>query len=82
PFNPETTIEYQLPEAIRLRIEIYDLLGRKIRSLLPSIMQVPGYYKITWDGKNDADSVVDSGIYTCRLTCENYVESIKLLMLK
>ena len=80
PFNPATTIVYQLPEATWLRIEIYDVLGRKIKSLLPYARQEPGYYQVSWDGRNDHNHPVASAVYILFLRSEKYQQAIKMVM--
>lgn len=62
PFNSSTTIEYQLNTAARIRISIYDLLGRRVKLLLDSF-QTPGLHKVKWNGDNELEISVASGIY-------------------
>ena len=52
PFNPGTVIEYGLPKASRIKLEIYNILGQKVMTLLDK-EQSPGTYKMAWDGKYD-----------------------------
>jgi len=66
PFNAETTIEYALPEATRVRITIYNLLGHQVRTLVDEY-QSAGFKKIKWDGRGDAGYEVGSGVYFLRL---------------
>ena len=67
PFNPSTTIEYDLgfgdgPNQ-RVNLNIYDLLGRSIKTLLFNEEQTIGRYQIRWDGKDENDIPVSSGVY-------------------
>ncbi|GAB4363621.1 MAG: hypothetical protein Kow0042_01640 [Calditrichia bacterium] len=62
PFNPCTTLEYQLPVGGKGSLIIYDLLGRKIKTLFRG-MQPAGTHRVTWDGTNDRGRSVPSGIY-------------------
>jgi protocatechuate 3,4-dioxygenase beta subunit len=62
PFNPITHIQFSLPEAQQTRIVIYDILGRQIRELADNFYQA-GYHTISWDGTDESDRVVSSGIY-------------------
>jgi len=66
PFNPTTIIEYALPKASQVRIQIFNILGQKVRNLLDE-PQEPGYKMIHWDGKDDYGKEVSSGIYFYRI---------------
>ncbi|MBN2000432.1 S8 family serine peptidase [candidate division KSB1 bacterium] len=66
PFNPVTVIEYQLPYLSRVRIEIYDMMGRKVKTLVDK-MENAGYCKVEWDSKNEAGKNVSSGVYIYRI---------------
>jgi predicted outer membrane repeat protein len=66
PFNPETVIGFALPDAGNVRLEIFDLLGRKVVTLLEGPMN-PGAHQVRWDGFNQQGSPVASGIYLYRL---------------
>ncbi len=81
PFNASTLITYAVTRYSRVKINIYDLLGGKIRSLLDDEKE-KGIYNITWNGKNDFGTVVSSGIYFCVMNCEGKFSSLKLLLLK
>jgi len=62
PFNPETVIQYAIPEKSLVRIEIYDISGRTIKSLVEE--QTPaGVHQLKWDGRNDFGNQVSSGVY-------------------
>ena len=65
PFNPETTIRYQIPCPALVEIKIYNLSGQEICTLVNRVHQ-PGHYSIKWDGKTAAGQEVASGIYICR----------------
>ena len=76
PFNPTTTIKYQLPENGLVRLEVFDILGREVSTLV-SGRQGAGYYNVTFNGSN-----VPSGVYFYRLQAGNYTNTKKLLLLK
>ncbi len=76
PFNPTTSIRYALPEESRVIINIYDILGRKVETLI-DIQQQAGYYDITW---NSSDKT--SGIYFARIEAGDFSKSIKMILLK
>jgi hypothetical protein len=67
PFNPTTTIAYCLREPARVRLTIYDVIGREVRQLVDR-EEAPGEYNVTWDARNSDGHSVASGIYIYRLT--------------
>jgi flagellar hook assembly protein FlgD len=76
PFNPVTTIEYQLATAGQVRIEIYNIKGQKVTELLNK-EQDAGNYTFNWDAAG-----MNSGIYFIRLSCGEYRKTSKVLLLK
>jgi hypothetical protein len=82
PFNPVTKIRFDLPLDSRLRgndnivLEIYDILGREVITLINQPLQ-PGVYEAEFDGTN-----YPSGIYFCRLSSVNFNQSIKMILVK
>jgi hypothetical protein len=76
PFNAATVIRYALPEPADVRIDIYDLLGRKVETLVQK-QQPAGYHQVTWDAAARA-----SGLYFYRIQAGEYVESRKMVLLK
>ncbi len=87
PFNPSTYIQYDLPEASRVNLVIYDLLGREIKSLV--VGEVPaGYQNIRWNGTDATGKSVASGIYLYRFEVvslesdQRFSQSRKLLLLR
>ncbi|OGU74230.1 MAG: hypothetical protein A2V93_08005 [Ignavibacteria bacterium RBG_16_34_14] len=81
PFNPSTVIEYTVPKAQRIKIEIYDILGNKVKTLFDEDMYV-GKHKVGWNGDNDAGGRVSSGVYFYKLTSKDVVIARKLVFLK
>jgi hypothetical protein len=81
PFNPTTTIRYQLPEAVPVRLEIYDLLGRRVRTLVDGV-QEGGYYQVVWNGWDEAGVGAASGIYLYCLQAGTSRAVRKLVLLK
>ncbi|MBN1351977.1 S8 family serine peptidase [candidate division KSB1 bacterium] len=81
PFNPETTIKYQLPKATFAILKVYNLLGQQVRTLVDSEKKA-GFYQVHWDGRNDAGSVVSSGIYLYKIDADGYHKTRKMLLLK
>ncbi|MBI4429458.1 MAG: T9SS type A sorting domain-containing protein, partial [Ignavibacteriales bacterium] len=77
PFNPSTTIEFAVPEKGRVKLEIYNILGQKIATLIDGVLAA-GEYQSRWDAVR-----FGSGVYFSRLTTEgNVVLTRKMLLLK
>ncbi len=81
PFNPTTTIKYQLSEDAKVTLKIYNMLGQEIRTLV-NRNQGSGAYSVFWDGKNEFEENVCSGIYVYRLAANEQLKSRKMLFLK
>ncbi|NMC43630.1 MAG: T9SS type A sorting domain-containing protein, partial [candidate division Zixibacteria bacterium] len=82
PFNPTTTIEYDLPRQENVTLTIYDILGRKVKTLLDNRRQHAGRHWVIWDGRDDRGRVAASGIYFYRLTAGPFSESRKMMLVK
>jgi len=81
PFNPATSIEYDLPKHGHVRLTIYDVLGRHIRTLVETRQQA-GHFQTSWDGKNERNLPVTSGLYFCRMEAGEFVKVIKLALMR
>jgi len=81
PFNPQTTITYSLPGSGPVRMSIYDVSGRRIRSLVDDPNR-EGPHVVRWDGRDGRGVAVTSGVYFARLAFGNQVRSHKLVLLK
>ena len=81
PFNPETTIEYDVPALGEISISIFNLKGEKVRTLISGEHQ-PGNYFVKWQGLNDNNELVASGMYLYIITAPNYKQVKKCLFLK
>ncbi|MEE9442210.1 MAG: T9SS type A sorting domain-containing protein [candidate division Zixibacteria bacterium] len=81
PFNPFTTIDFSLPQAGDVKLEIFNLLGQRVRLLSDSHFPA-GTHKIIWDGLTDAGRQSASGIYLYRLTSEEFQQTRKMMLLK
>ena len=81
PFNPSTDIRYQLPEAGRVRLVIYDLLGRTVRVLADDRREA-GYHLISWDGRDETGRPVGSGIYLLRLEAGGLAQVRKMTLMR
>jgi len=76
PFNASTVIEYQLPVTSSVKLEVYNLLGNKVTTLVDGEQQA-GYSSVTWDA-----SEVSSGIYFYKLTAGDYTETKRMILVK
>jgi len=81
PFNPVTTIEYHLPRRSNVRIDIYNLIGQKVRTLVDG-EESAGSYSITWDGTSSSGEAISTGVYFYRFQAGDHVETKKMLLLK
>lgn len=81
PFNPSTRITYSILEGAPVKLDIYDILGRKIRTLVNEV-QNPNTYTLVWDGLDEHGSLVSGGIYFYRLQAGTSVETRKMVLLK
>ena len=81
PFNPVTTLRYDLPELTHVNIIIYDMLGRKIRTLINE-QQDPGYKSLIWNATNDYGKPVSAGIYLYQIQAGEYIQTKKMVLLK
>ena len=76
PFNANTTIEYEVPFSMRISLEIYDILGRKVETLIDGY-QDPGSYSVNWDA-----SRVSTGMYFYKFQADEYSETRRMSIIK
>ena len=81
PFNPITNIRYDIPEVSDVRIDIYNINGQKVRTLVSREHQ-PGRYKIQWNATNEFGSPVASGMYIYKIHAKDFTSVKKLLLMK
>ncbi len=81
PFNPETTISYDLAEGSEVRLEIYNVMGQLVNTLV-SEAQAAGRYRMRWSGQDAFGRQVASGVYFYRLQTEGFKAVRKLMLLK
>ncbi len=81
PFNPTTTIDFQIPKAVDVKMEVYNILGQSIQTLVNKPMQ-PGSYQINWNGKDRQGNSLSSGIYILHFKAGDFVETRRMLLLK
>jgi PKD repeat protein len=81
PFNPSTTIEYSLPTASQVVIEVFNVAGQKVKTLVDGPIEA-GVHSTAWDGLEENGTTAASGIYFYRLRAGTYSETRKMLLLK
>jgi hypothetical protein len=81
PFNPETRIRFQLAENSNVKLMIYDVLGRKVRTLVSKRMDA-GHHVLNWNGLNDAGADVASGMYIYRIKADDFIDHRKMLLIR
>jgi hypothetical protein len=81
PFNDQTTIPIYLPNDQEISLEIYNILGQRVKTLVKAKLR-EGYHRIMWDGRSDAGVAVGSGVYFYRLKAGTFVKTRKLILLK
>ncbi|MCL2063609.1 MAG: T9SS type A sorting domain-containing protein [Candidatus Cloacimonetes bacterium] len=87
PFNPETTIRFSVgnafvsSEPIHVSIDIYNIRGQKIKSLVNDF-RISGEHQVIWNGTDDFGHAVRSGVYFYQMTTDDYRETKRMLMLK
>ncbi len=81
PFNPVTTIRYELPKSGSVRLEVFDILGRVVRTLVDQTQEA-GYHSISWDGRNDMGEALSSGVYYLRMEAGQYRAVVKMALVR
>jgi len=81
PFNPITTLRYNLPGNSIVNLVIYDMLGKQVKTLVDQAQEA-GYRKVVWDATNDYGKPVSAGIYLYRIQVGEYISTKKIVLLK
>jgi hypothetical protein len=81
PFNPTTTIAFELPEAVDVDVAVYNLVGQRLRTLV-SEHKAPGRYQVVWDGKDDSKRDVSSGVYFYRYRAGDFWATRRMLLVR
>ena len=81
PFNLLTSIHYSVAGFSFVDIGVYDILGRRVKTLVHQ-PRIGGEYRVQWGGENDQGTVVGSGVYLCRLEAGDETDTHKMLLLK
>jgi hypothetical protein len=81
PFNPTTTIRYDLPLGTDVHLVVFDILGREVRTLVNK-KQEAGFKSVKWNGKNDMGQTVSAGMYFYRIQAGSFSKVQKMVLLK
>jgi len=81
PFNPSTTLEYGLPEAADVRLNVFDIQGKKVKTWMIT-SQEAGWHEVIWDGRDMSGNLVSTGIYIYSLQAGEFVSTRKMLFVK
>ncbi len=81
PFNPLTTIEYDLAKQSYVSLILYDIMGREVIKLVNQEM-LPGYHSIIWNTRNNLGFPVSAGVYFYQLQTKDFVKTRKMILLK
>ena len=81
PFNPLTSIKYDLPNISMVNISVYNMMGRKVKTLVNGI-QNPGFKTVQWNAKNELNSTVSAGLYIYTIQADGFKETKRMILLK
>jgi len=81
PFNPATTIAYDLPAPAHVTLEIFNVLGQKVRTLVDDYQEA-GAQTVVWDGRDSGNREVATGVYFYKIRAGDFTDSKKMLLLK
>ncbi len=81
PFNPTTTINFSVPQKSTVKLIVYDILGKEVKTLINSEKDA-GSYKVQWNGTNNKGLTVSTGIYIYRISAGNFVSEKKMILMK
>jgi len=81
PFNPITTLRYDLPENSFVNITVYDLLGKKVKTLV-NTTQNAGFKSVIWNATNNQGNPVSAGVYLYKIQAGEFVQTKKMVLLK
>jgi len=82
PFNPVTTIRFALPADLTVRLEVYNVLGQYITTLIDGVYHTAGYYESIWDARDASGKIIPSGIYIYRITAGDFIETKSMILMK
>ncbi|MBU4446678.1 MAG: T9SS type A sorting domain-containing protein [Candidatus Marinimicrobia bacterium] len=81
PFNPVTTISYDLPEKGHVELIIYNIRGERVKTLIKGF-QEGGSYQLNWDGRDQNSEILSSGIYLLQISTGKYLKTNKMVFIR
>jgi hypothetical protein len=81
PFNPNTEIKFDLPEAVKVQLSVFNILGQHVTTLVNEVRPA-GAYRVIWDSKNAGGSSVASGVYVYQLKAGNFIDAKKMVLIR
>ncbi len=82
PFNPSTKIQFAVAQTEKVNMDVYDIQGRLIRTLVDHELYQPGNYEVTWDGLDNRGRHVASGVYFAKMQAGKFAQTKKMVMTK
>ena len=82
PFNPETQIRFSIGSQEDVKLIIYDVVGRQVRTLINGNSFAPGFHVTNWNGLDDSGQKVPSGLYIYRIKAGSFIADKKMLLVK
>jgi hypothetical protein len=82
PFNPATSVRYDLARAEIVTLRVYDAAGRLVRTLVDRVSQPAGRHEARWDGRTASGGAASAGVYCCRLTAGDFSGTSRLTLVK
>jgi hypothetical protein len=83
PFRQMTYIKFDLPVKTKVALNVYNIQGRLIKQILrPGKPMIPGFYRVSWDGRNDVGRMMAAGPYIYRITAQGYAKSKMMILIR
>ncbi|MCB1182189.1 hypothetical protein KDM41_02070 [bacterium] len=82
PFNPQALIRYELAGPTPVKLRVYDLQGRLVRTLVDDVAAAAGPFEAVWDGRDDRGRAAAAGVYLCRLETSRRVMGMRMTLVK
>lgn len=81
PFNPQTTIKFDIARTSFAKVKVYNILGKEITTLLEKEL-TPGSYSLSWEARDSNGRLLPTGVYLIRFTADKYTKTIKTILMK
>ncbi len=82
PFNPSTTINFALPQQAQVTLEVYNMLGQRVATLVSGEELTAGHHNVVWNGRNQMGYPVASGVYIYRIQAGDFTDAKRMMFLK